>query len=147
MNILEMYEIKPGMTLEQSINSAENGSCLLSAGTVLSIKNIEKLKELGIEKISIADRDSVFISPNDKMAESLVADFIGILRKTAPRRPEANKNDYVVKVARQLEAIIVKVAKNDDVLSFLVEMKLIDNLRLYEHSLYTSILCGLVSGC
>ncbi len=147
MSILTITEVKPGMKLEQAIYSPENNSCLLSAGTILSIKNIEKLKELKIEQVYIANRDTVFISPTDKMAECLVDDFIRILRKTSPNRPEANKNDNIVKVARQLEAIIMKVAKNEDVLSFLVELKLIDNLRLYEHSVYTSVLSGLIAGC
>ena len=147
MSILSIIEVKPGMKLEQAVVSPETDTCLLSAGTILSIKNIEKLKELKIEQVDIADRDTVFISPTDKMAESLVSDFIRILRKTSPKRPEANKNDDVVTVARILEAIIVKVAKNDDVLAFLVELKVIDNLRLYEHSIYTSVLSGLVAGC
>lgn len=147
MSILSIIEVKPGMKLEQAVMSPENDTCLLSAGTILSIKNIEKLKDLKIEEVDIADRDTVFISPTDKMAESLVSDFIRILRKTSPKRPEANKNDEVVTVARILEAIIVKVAKNEEVLSFLVELKVIDNLRLYEHSIYTSVLSGLVAGC
>lgn len=147
MSMLSIKEVKPGMTLEQAIYSSDNNSFLLTAGTVLSIKNIEKIKELKIEQIDIADRNTVFISPTDKMAVSLVSDFIGILRKTSPKQPEANKNDFVVKVAHQLETVILKIAKNEDVMSILVELKLIDNLRLYEHSLYTSILSGLVAGC
>lgn len=145
--LLPIYEVKPGMQLEQAIFSPETGKCLLSAGVPLSIKNIEKIKELKIEELYISDRYSVFISPDDKIAESLVTDFVTILRHICPHRPEANMNDNVVKVAEQLEIIINKISKITNIMPFLVEMKLTDNLKLYEHSIYTAVLSGIVAGC
>lgn len=145
--LLNIHEVKPGMRLQRSVISPENGICLLAADTTLTISNIEKIRELSITELYIADRYSVFVSPNDMMANSLVSDFIGILRKTCPKRPEANKNDRVVEIAKQLEVLILKVARNENILSFLVEEKLVDNLRLYENSLYTAVLSGIVAGC
>lgn len=145
--ILSASEIKPGMVLEQGILAPDSGVCLLSAGISLSISNIEKIRELHINEIRIADRYSVFVSPNDMMTELLVRDYIGILRKICPKRPEANRNDNVVLVAKKLENLIVKVARIDSVLSFLVEQKLISSLYLYEQSLYTSVLSGIIAGC
>lgn len=145
--ILNIHEIKPGMTLEHSIISPENGACLLMSGTTLSINNIEKIRELKIEEIHIADRYSVFISPNDMMAGSLASEFIGLLRKTCPKRPEANKNDKVVEIAKQLQSIIMKISRNEDILSLLVEQKLVNNIILYETSLYAAVLSGIVAGC
>ena len=81
------------------------------------------------------------------MAESLIGDFITRLRKTAPRRREANKHDYMVEIEQHLEKIILKIAKIEEILEFLVELKLVDNVRLYQHSIYTAILSGLVAGC
>lgn len=144
---LSMIEVKPGMKLEQAIMSPSTGKCLLSAGTILSIRNINKIKELKIEYADIADRYSVFISPDDKMSETLVKDFREMLRKTCPLRPEANMNDKVVDVAKQLEGIIPKIAMSEQVVSFLVEQKIVDNKRLYKASLYASVLSGIVAGC
>lgn len=144
--ILYTSELKPGMKLEHTVYSDDN-KVLLSSDTILTIKNIEKLKEYRIETIEVADRNTLFISPTDKMQESLVDDFIKILRETVPNRREANKNDKVMKVAEQLEIIIHKIAKKEEVLNFLVELRIIDKQRLYDHSIYTAVLSGIIAGC
>jgi len=133
------------MVLEQAVYHGEH--CLLKAGTALSIRNIRKLMELQIEEVEVADPNTLFVSPSDKMAEDLVEDFIRVLRNTSPKRPEANKNDEVVKVAQLLEHIIKKVAQSDEVLSFMVELRIINKCKLYDHSVYTAVLSGLVAGC
>ncbi|MBQ9984665.1 MAG: HD domain-containing protein [Lachnospiraceae bacterium] len=145
MSLISVVKLKPGMVLEQAIFHGDN--CLLKSGTPLSIRNIQKLKELGFEEVDVADPNTLFVSPNDKMAEDLVEDFITILRSTSPKRPEANKNDNVVKVAATLETLIKKVAQSEEVLSFMVELRIINKKKLYDHSIYTSVLSSLVAGC
>lgn len=144
---ISIIEAKPGMELEKAVISPENQQCLLSAGTILSIKNIDKIKELKIEYVDIADRYSVFVSPVDKMSQLLEKDFVSTLRKICPKRPEANINDKVVIVANRLESIISKIARSEELLSFMVEEKLVDNKRLYECSIYTAVLSGIIAGC
>ena len=145
MSQLYLSEVKPGMRLEQAIVMPD-GKTLLSAGTILSIKNIDKLHELGIKVINIADRYTHLITPVDKMQSQLVEDFTRMLRNIAPSTPEANKSDKVVKVAETLEKIILKIAKNETVLEFMVELRIIDKVKLYEHSVHTAVLAGLVAG-
>ena len=144
---LTIKEVKPGMRLEKAVVSPDNGKILLAADTTLSIKNIDKLKEMNIEVIDIADRNTVFISPTDKMAESLISDFRAYLKKTCPSRPEANKNDNVLKIAKQLDMIIPQIAKNEMILSQLVEMKIVNNVYLYECGIRAAVLSGIVAGC
>ena len=146
MSILPISRIKPGMKLEQAVYLPD-GKCLLTAGSVITNRNVEKFREFGILEVDVADIYTLFISPSDKMEELLVEDFIHILRQISPNRPEANKNDEVVKVAAQLEGLIKKLAKNEDIVGFLVELRVIDKVRLYENGLYTAVLCGLVAGC
>lgn len=145
MSLISVIRLKPGMVLEQAVYHGEH--CLLKAGTALSIRNIQKLNELQIEEVEVADPNTLFVSPRDKMAEDLVEDFIHVLRRTSPKRPEANKNDYVVKVASLLEHVIKEVAQSEEVLSFMVELRIINKRRLYDHSVYTAVLSGLVAGC
>ncbi len=147
MGLLNIFEVTPGMELEQAIISPENGQCLLKSGSILSIRNIEKLKELDIKEVAIKDRNTIFISPNDKMQKMLISDFIHSLRSTSPKNPEANKNDYVVKVASHLEKLIIKIAKSEDVLDFLVQLRIINKEKLYDPAIYTAVLSGLVAGC
>ena len=145
MSALYLSEVKPGMRLEQAI-VLPDGKTLLSTGTILSIKNIEKLQELNIKVVNIADRYTHLITPNDKMQTQLVDDFTRMLREIAPNVREANKNDEVVKVANILEKIILKIAKNEAVLEFMVELRIIDKVKLYDHSVHTAVLAGLIAG-
>ena len=145
MSQLYLSEVKPGMKLEQAVVMPD-GKTLLSSGTILSIKNIDKLHEYGIKVICVADRYTHLITPVDKMQYQLVDDFIKILRRIAPHAPEANKSDKVVKVAEILEKVIPKIAKNETVLEFMVELRIIDKLKLYEHSVHTAVLAGIVAG-
>lgn len=145
MSLLSIVKLKPGMVLEQAVYYEDK--CLLKAGTALSIRNIQKLKELEIESVDVADPNTLFVSPGDKMAEDLVEDFIRMLRNISPKQPEANKNDYVVKVAQLLEHVIKKIAQSEEVLSFMVEMRIINRVKLYEHGIHTAVLSGLVAGC
>ena len=138
MSILPISRIKPGMKLEQAVYLPD-GKCLLTAGSVITNRNIEKFREFGILEVDVADIYTLFISPNDKMEELLIEDFVHILRRISPNRPEANKNDDVVKVAAQLESLIKKLAKSEDIVGFLVELRVIDKLRLYENALHPSM--------
>lgn len=146
MSALKIGDVKPGMILEKAIYLPGTDQCLLKAGTILSNRNLDKLRELGIARVDIGDRNTILLTPADKMEESLVEDFIHMLREIAPERPEANKNDKVVEVAKQLEGLIHKIAKNEEVVKCLVELRIIDKVRLYDHSIYTAVLSGLIAG-
>lgn len=147
MGLLSVGEIEAGMVLERAIESPDTGKCLLKAGAILSLRNIEKLKELDIPGVYIKDRNTIFISPYDKIQKMLVRDFVNELYATAPKKPEANKNDDVVKVAASLEALIIKIAKNETILDFLVQLRIINKGKLYDAAVRTSMLSGLVAGC
>ena len=147
MGKMKIKAVKPGMQLEQSIYQPDSDICLLKAGTILSNRNLDQLKEIGIEMVDILDPNTILITPMDKMEHSLVEDFIHVLREFSPLQPEANKNDHVVEVAKQLEQLIRKIARNEEVLKSLVELRIIHKIRLYDHAIYTAVLSGLVAGC
>ncbi|MBP3620638.1 MAG: HD domain-containing protein [Lachnospiraceae bacterium] len=146
MSLISVELLKPGMVLEQTVYTPNSSNCLLTSGTALSIRNIQKLKDLGFTEVEVADPYTLFVSPNDNMAQLVVEDFIRVLRNTSPKRPEANKNDYIVTVAKQLETLIHKLVASDEVLSFLVQLRIINKRKLYDHSIYTAVLSGLVAG-
>jgi len=147
MAVVLLKDVKPGMILEKAVLQPNTDKILLKSGTILSNRNVDKIRELGIAWIDVADRNTVLLTPTDKMEESLVEDFIRVLRNISPERPEANKNDEVVKVAKSLESIIRRIATAEDILNLLVELRIIDKVRLYDHCVYTAVLSGLVAGC
>ncbi|MBQ8199362.1 MAG: HD domain-containing protein [Lachnospiraceae bacterium] len=147
MGKMKIKAVKPGMQLEQSVYQPGTDTCLLKAGTILSNRNLDQLKEIGIEMVDISDPHTVLITPMDKMEESLVEDFIHVLREISPLQAEANKSDQVVEVARKLEHLIRKIARNEEVLKTMVELRIIHKARLYDHAIYTAVLSGIVAGC
>lgn len=147
MGKMNIKAVKPGMQLEQAVYQPGSDLCLLKSGTILSNRNLEQLMDIGIETIDILDPNTILITPMDKMEQSLVKDFVRVLREFSPLQPEANKNDRVVEVARQLEQLIKKIARNEEVLKTLVELRIIHKVRLYDHAVYTAVLSGLVAGC
>lgn len=146
MGQLKLEDVRPGMVLATAVMTPDGGTLLLKEGHALTIKGIQKIKELKIETVEIADRNSLFVTPIDKMAENLERDFLLYLRKISPRQAEANKNDNMVKVAEELEHSIGKICKQEKVMEFCVQLKLVDNLRLYQHSVNTAVLTGLTAG-
>lgn len=146
MGQLKLEDVRPGMVLATAVMTPDGGTLLLKEGHALTIKGIQKIKELKIETVEIADRNSLFVTPIDKMAENLERDFLLYLRKISPRQAEANKNDNMVKVAEELEHSIGKICKQEKVMEFCVQLKLVDNLRLYQHSVNTVVLTGLTAG-
>lgn len=145
--LLSIYEVKPGMKLEQAISMPDSDKILLNAGATLTANNIDKIRSLGILDIHIADMYSVFVSPDDKISQALEDDFLHILTTLCPEHPSANMNDDIVKVAKTLRTLIKKISKISEILPFLFEMKITSNTYLYHHSLYTAVLSGLVAGC
>lgn len=146
MGQLKIEDVRPGMVLAAAVMTPDGGKLLLKEGHALTIKGIQKIKELNIETVEIADRNSLFVTPVDKMAENLEKDFLQALRKVSPKQAEANKNDNMVKVASRLEHIIGIICKQEAMMEFCVQLKLIDNVRLYQHSVNTAVLSGLVAG-
>lgn len=143
--LLSITQVKPGMILEKPVMMPGTDQCLLKAGVAVTLKNIARMRELHIASVSIADRNTVYISPVDKIAEAFVADFLHYSRALCPNQPEANLSDEICDLARRNEKLAVKLSTNEDILSFLLQQKITDNTRLYQYSIITCVLAGLVA--
>ncbi len=143
--LLSITQVKPGMILEKPVMMPGTDKCLLKAGVAVTLKNIARMRELHITSVSIADRNTVYISPADKIAEAFVADFLHYSRALCPSQPEANLSDEICDLARRNEKLAVKLSTNEDILSFLLQQKITDNTRLYQYSIITCVLAGLVA--
>ena len=83
--ILSIAQVKPGMILEKPVLLPGSDKCLLNAGIALSLKNIARMRELQIPSVHIADRNTIYISPVDKIAEAFVSDFMQYSRSLCPK--------------------------------------------------------------
>ena len=61
--LLSITQVKPGMILEKPVMMPGSDKCLLKAGVAVTLKNIARMRELHIASVSIADRNTVYISP------------------------------------------------------------------------------------
>lgn len=143
--ILSIAQVKPGMILEKPVMLPGSDKCLLNAGVALSLKNIARMRELQIPSVHIADRNTIYISPVDKIAEAFVSDFMQYSRSLCPNQPEANLSDEICELARRNEKLAIKLSTNEDILSFLLQQKITDNKGLYRYSIMTCVLSGLVA--
>lgn len=143
--LLSITQVKPGMILEKPVMMPGTDKCLLKAGVAVTLKNIARMRELHIASVAIADRNTVYISPADKIAEAFVADFLHYSRALCPNQPEANLSDEICDLARRNEKLAVKLSTNEEILSFLLQQKITDNTRLYQYSIITCVLSGLVA--
>ena len=51
-----------------------------------------------------------------------------------------------VKPGMKLERAITKIARNAIVLNYMAELRIINKVKLYDHSVNTAVMCGLVAG-
>ncbi len=144
--LLTIAQLKPGMILEKPVYVPENNTLLLNAGVAISLKNIARMRELQIPSVHVVDRNTIYISPTDKMAEAFLTDFLYFSRGLCPNRPEANLSDEICDLARSNEKIAAKISSDEEILSFLLVQKITDNKRLYQYSITTCVLSGLIAG-
>lgn len=143
--LLSITQVKPGMILEKPVMMPGSDKCLLKAGIAVSLKNIARMRELQITSVFIADRNTVYTSPVDKIAEAFVTDFLHYSKALCPNQPEANLSDEICDLARRNEKLAVKLSTNEEILSFLLQQKITDNTGLYQYSIMTCVLSGLVA--
>jgi HD-GYP domain-containing protein (c-di-GMP phosphodiesterase class II) len=141
-----IHELRKGMILGDSVYSKETGKLLLVGGTTLSGKMIRLLKQNDIGTVKVVDRYTLFVTPFEIMARELEYNIKSEIKKHAPDKLEANKSDNMVTVSETAREIVENIVKDDDILDFCIEMKILNNKYLFRHSIHTCALALLVSG-
>ena len=116
MSVLPISRIKPGMKLEQAVYLPD-GKCLLTAGAVITNRNIEKFREFGILEVDVADIYTLFISPSDK---TLVEGFVSkaFCEGVKPPSPQAvrpkrrNKQSTILKIRFFIKCFLLLNSNN-----------------------------------
>ncbi len=143
---IALQEAKMGMVLAEPVVDKDTQKLLLKAGQVLNQNIINKLSERGILVISVAEIYSLQINPIDKMQITLKESYDAALNQYSSMQVAGNKRDDIPKIVKVMHSIIDKICKDEIILNYCLEMRMVREKNLYEKSIHTSMFAGLLAG-
>lgn len=140
-----LREARVGMVLAEPVK-AEDGQLLLKAGQVLNLSMIRKLEEREIQLISVDDIYSLQINPIDQMQIALKRSYDAAIDKYSSLQIVGNKNDNIPKIVKKMHTVIEHICKNEAILDYCLQMRMVKEKDLYEKAVETSVFSGLLAG-
>lgn len=107
---------------------------------------IKKLKSLNIKELEIADPYTIFVKPLEKMAVSLKDTYDHVISKYSSEQPAGNLTDDMIEIIRMVKNTVSKICMNKDILDLCFQMKVLNDNRLFNHAIHTSVFSGIVAG-
>ena len=141
-----LKEARTGMVLAESVMSEDGKKMLLKAGQVLNSGIIHKLEERNIALISVSDIYSLQINPIDQMQIALKRSYYATIDKYSSMQIAGNKNDNIPKIVKRMYGIIEYICKNDTILNYCLQMRMVKEKNLYQKAVETSVFSGLLAG-
>lgn len=138
-------EARVGMILVEPVLS-EDGHYLLKAGQVLNRVMIDRLKELNIPLISVAEIDSLQINPLDRMQLVMERSFAEALVKYSSPQRVGNKRDDIPKIVEKMQEVIGAICKDEMIINYCLQMRMVKERNLYQKAIETSVFSGLLAG-
>lgn len=139
------FELKEGMILGEPIFSKESKRLLFNSGTVMTKNKIHMIKKNSIEEINILDDYTIWVEPLDMIKKDIKNILIKEIITHAPRDKESNTSNDMAQVSQNAIDIVEELIKNEIILNFCLQMKIIDNEFLYRHNLTTCALSLLIA--
>ena len=142
---VSLLEAQPGMVLVQPVMS-KDGKCLLKAGQVLNRAMIQRLQELDIWLVYVADLYSLQINPMDRMQLVMERLYKEILGKYSTPQKEGNKRDDIPQVVVKMQEVIKRICRNEKIMDYCLQMRIIKTENLFQKAIETSVFSGLLAG-
>lgn len=143
---IALVEARAGMVLAESVMSEDGKSLLLKAGQVLNSGMIHKLEERNVALISVSDIYSLQINPIDQMQVALKRSYYAAIDKYSSIQIVGNKNDNIPKIVKRMYGIIDHICKNEIILDYCLQMRMVKERNLSEKAVETSVFSGLLAG-
>jgi len=138
-------EAQPGMVLVEPVMSKE-GRCLLKVGQVLNRAMIQRLQELDVLLVCVADIYSLQIDPMDRMQLVMEKSYREVLEKYSTPQKEGNKRDDIPQIVKKMWEIIKVICRDEKIVEYCLQMRVIKNRNLYQKAIETSVFSGLLAG-
>lgn len=142
---VSLGELRVGMVLAEPVIS-EDGQLLIKEGQPLNRTMIQKLAERKISQISIADINSLQINPIDQMQVILERAYQVAVSKYSSPQIAGNKIDEIPKIVKRMFDVISRITKDDTVLIYCLQMRMVKERNLFQKAVETSVLSGLLAG-
>lgn len=139
-------EARVGMVLAEPIMSEDGQHLLLKAGQVLNRTIIQKLIEWEVVLISVADIYSLQIDPIDQMQVVLEESYRAAISKYSSPQLVGNKRDDIPVIVKKMYEVIGHIIKEEMVLSYCLQMRMVKERNLYQKAVETSVFSGLLAG-
>lgn len=143
---LELSEVRVGMVLMEPVMAEDGQTYLLKAGQVLNRSMIQRLRDREIEKIAVADIHSLQINPLDQMQVVLEDTYRDVIGKYTSPQQVGNKRDDIPKIVKRMQDVIAEFAKDEMILQYCLEMRMVKERNLFRKGVETSVLSGLLAG-
>lgn len=143
---IAIQEAKIGMVLAEPIIDAQSQKLLLKEGQVLNQNVIRNLKEWEVQLISVADIYSLQINPIDKMQVTLKDAYDMSISQYSSMQIAGNKRDDIPGIVKAMYGIIDNICKNEKILNYCLEMRMVRERNLFEKAVLTSVFAGLLAG-
>ena len=146
MSTIPISMLKPGMILESAIFTPDNKVLLLQHNSKITVAAIEVLKNYNIRFVNISDPYSIYLNPTEALA-SFMEDFLDRkISKISPENQYANLTDVMPYVSARVRKIIKPMYADDEILKLCLEMKLVNDDKLFYPSLCTCAYSVLLAG-
>lgn len=141
-----VQEAKIGMVLVAPVIDEESQKLLVKEGQILNQNIIKKLIDWKVPLISVADLHSLQINPIDKMQVTLRDSYSDAIALYSSRQIAGNKRDDIPQIIKKMERIIENICKEEKILNYCLEMRMVRERNLYEKAVHTSVFAGLLAG-
>lgn len=146
MDRVPVRELRPGMVVKEDVLCPRTKMILVKSGVTLSEAVILSLEKRSILSVAINDRYTLMLNPIDSLKQKLVQMSEERLALYAPNDRGANLSDQVYDVATRVRPIMHQVLNNEDLLSLLMELRVLDHDSFYNHIVNSGVLSMLVGG-
>lgn len=141
-------EAKKNMILSRDIVNEMNGTSILSKGTVLNEKLIDRIKHLGVRDFYIVDDSQYLLARERKMydrTEIFMESHAKLTDKTRKvfENIKIGKKVLLTEITREADEVINELYKSDNILSRLRQIEEDDDYT-FKHSINVSILAAMV---
>ncbi|WP_202711024.1 HD domain-containing phosphohydrolase [Sporosalibacterium faouarense] len=147
MPIIDIKEAMPGMVLSKNIENEENGITLITSGTVLNSRIIERISSIGIKYVHIfqkieEDKELLIVEEEYELQETH-KEFADKTKKLL-HSIQLGKKPVITEISDVMDDLINQVTKSNNVLGKLRQLQK-ESDYLFEHSIKVSMLATMLA--
>lgn len=146
MQKLQSKLLKEGMILAEPIIDVETKELLLMSGYALTQAKIKLLNERGPREVLVLDDHSINVDLDTIVRNEVQQKLNAAILMFAPQDELASESSKMIAVSQLAQRIGFNLVNDEIILKFCIEMKLVDSVFLYEHSIAVCALSLLIAG-